>query len=437
MTQSHSDRSATDAAISWPAIKLKIPLMLGYLASTTSLCISSVAQLVTFAVLARHLGVEQFGLLVTITAVTNLAMQLCGLGATETLVRRVSADPAIYRDALGHHLILIAATASIIVPLLAVALNHFISVSPDGPTNFVALLCFTISNVVLVRWIFVTEQVFIARFEYGPANLANIGFAVSRMLTALIACYGFGVTRLSDWALWHGGGHLVVAVVCAIVLSRFGRPRWTILINETKLGFYFCTPYFFLAIRQNIDLLVLNVVATPEVIGSYSVARRILDTSTLTVSGLHRLTYPKLAAISARGFGQTVRLARKLLFVVFAITGLTSVGVFVAAPVLPILFGNGFSRTIAYTRALCWIGILLGVQEMAAEALGASGRHAVRAAIYNGGSIVGAIVVATMTYEFLLDGTVTALYATESLVALTFWAVMIVMGNRETVAPSP
>jgi hypothetical protein len=52
----------------WSNAKHKLPLALSYFGSTASLVVSSGAQLLTFAILARHLGVEQFGLLMTITA---------------------------------------------------------------------------------------------------------------------------------------------------------------------------------------------------------------------------------------------------------------------------------------------------------------------------------------------------------------------------------
>ncbi len=414
----------------WSNAKQKLPLALSYFGSTASLVVSSGAQLLTFAILARHLGVEQFGLLITITAATSLGVQLCGLGASETMVRRVANDPGIYRAALGHNLIMIGVSGSILILIFAATIPRFISVSPDSFTNFVAILCIIFTNVVLVRWILLTEQVFIARFEYDKANLANVGFALARTLNAVVACYVFGVHELSDWAPWHLGGHVVVALICVKVLSRFGAPEWRLLKNETRLGIYFCTTYFFQAVRQNVDLLVLGLVATPEIVGSFSVARRILDTSVLTVTGLHRLTYPKLAVASAAGFANTLALAKKLLPLVIAISSLTSIAIFLGAPILPLLFGKDFSATIGYARAICWVGILMGVQEMAAEALGASGRHGTRAAIYNAGSIVGALLVAVLTYLFIINGTVFAYYAAETLTAVTFWTVMLSMSSR-------
>jgi O-antigen/teichoic acid export membrane protein len=163
----------------WSKAKQKLPMALTYFGSTASLVVSSGAQLLTFAILARHLGVEQFGLLMTITAATSLGVQLCGLGASETMVRRVANDPTIYRAALGHNLILIGASGSILILIFAAIIPRLVSVSSDSFTNFVALFSIIFTNVVLVRWFLLIEQVFIARFQYDMANLANVGFALA------------------------------------------------------------------------------------------------------------------------------------------------------------------------------------------------------------------------------------------------------------------
>lgn len=79
-----------------------VPMALSYMGSGSSLIISSVTQLVTFAVLARMLGADQFALYVTLSAFTNVAVQLCGLGSQESLVRRVAQDSADYPRLIGH-----------------------------------------------------------------------------------------------------------------------------------------------------------------------------------------------------------------------------------------------------------------------------------------------------------------------------------------------
>ena len=72
-----------------------VPAIFSYIGSTAAMAIGIVAQLVAFVFLARYLGIEQFGLLMTITAATSLALNVCGLGAGEAFMRRVGREPAI------------------------------------------------------------------------------------------------------------------------------------------------------------------------------------------------------------------------------------------------------------------------------------------------------------------------------------------------------
>ena len=118
----------------WSNAKHKLPLALSYFGSTASLVMYSGAQLLTFAILARHLGVEQFGLLMTITAATSLGMNFVGCHS-ETVVRR-SRTIGHFRAALQHNLILIGASGSILILIFAATIPRFTSVSFDSFTHF-------------------------------------------------------------------------------------------------------------------------------------------------------------------------------------------------------------------------------------------------------------------------------------------------------------
>ena len=78
-----------------------LSLALSYAASGGSLIIGSLAQLVTFAILARWLGVDEFSLFVAVTAIASIAVHLCGVGAMECLVRRVAQDRSMYPVDVG------------------------------------------------------------------------------------------------------------------------------------------------------------------------------------------------------------------------------------------------------------------------------------------------------------------------------------------------
>src|SRR6201992_1859142 len=96
-------------------ISTATPMIVSYLLSSGSLAAASVAQLATFAILARALGPAEFGLFVQISAITSIAVQVAGLAPSDCLLRRVSRERASYPSLLGHNLILIAITGVILV----------------------------------------------------------------------------------------------------------------------------------------------------------------------------------------------------------------------------------------------------------------------------------------------------------------------------------
>src|SRR5690606_26686299 len=104
-TGSRSEKGSEQAELSRNIFKKLVPIALSYLGSGGSLITSSIAQLITFAVLARYLGTTEFALYVTLTAFTNVAVQICGLGAQETLTRRIAQDVSDHPRLMGHALL--------------------------------------------------------------------------------------------------------------------------------------------------------------------------------------------------------------------------------------------------------------------------------------------------------------------------------------------
>lgn len=410
-------------------------MALSYLASTSALMIGSAAQLVTFALLARGLGVEQFGLLITVTVATNITVQLCGIGGTETLIRRVAPEPALYAAALGHTLILLLATGLLLTVGLALALPHFVTIAADPAVNAAALLALIVANVPLVRLILLAEQAFIARWQVGRANLVTIGFAFGRTAAAALACTAFGVATAAEWAFWSLGVHALMAAASLYAIRSFGRPRWTIMREEVRLGLYFTTPFVFRAIRQNADTLVLSLVASPEVVGAFNMARRIVETSILTVDALHRLIYPRLARAAAAGYRAMVPLIARVTVAATGLAVVTAGGVWLIAPLMPWLFGRDFGGMVGDLRAMAFVLVFVVIHDIPAEVLGATARHGIRAALYNVGNLIGAAASAALTYLYLLPGTFLALYLTEAALAAAFWTVLVVM-IRRSVHPS-
>jgi O-antigen/teichoic acid export membrane protein len=255
------------------------------------------------------------------------------------MVRRLARRRELYPALLGHNLILTLASGIVLTIGVTAGLAWTVQVSPDPVVNITGIALFTGSSVVLFRWIVLAEQVFLGCGEFGRANLVNGGFSAARAATALVACLGFGVHSLITWMLWHTAIHALGTLACAALLRRYPRPEWRILREEIPLGFHACTPIVFDSLRQNIDRLVLAAIATPDAVGVYSAATRLIQTSAVSVTAMARVIYPKLAVAGEQGLASAARLVLRYLPLLGGVAALTSLGIYLCADILPMAFG--------------------------------------------------------------------------------------------------
>lgn len=400
-------------------------MLMLYMGSGGSMLASSAAQLVTFAILARYLGVEQFGLYAIITAVTNVGVQLCGLGAQESLIRRVAQDPGMYPKMLGHAYVLSAASG-IVLFLLGLAILPVVApVSDDLATTVTAMALILASNLILLKIISLAAQSYIAHSRFATANRIEVMFAAVRTAAAVLGCLVFGVTSVAGWAWWHFAAYLVAAAVALMATRRLGWPQWTVVRDEIRIGLLFSTQFLFKALRGNADLLVLGGVASSEILGSYSITRRLVESSYLSIEALNRLIYPGSALIAVSGIHNAAGRIRQVLLAALFISLGTATAMFILSPLLPLIFGAEYVSLVWMTRALCWVVVLMAIYVVVLEVLGAAGLQGTRAAIVNTGNILGAGLVAFATWQWSIGGTLVSYYLVELGIAIAAWIVLL------------
>lgn len=419
------------SANSIPAFRNLIRMGLSYMASGGALLMSSAAQLLTFALLARHLGVEQFALYASITAVTNLGVQICGIGSQESLIRRVAQDRTIYPVMLGHSAILSAATGVVLFIIGMMTIPVFFPVAESLIDTLIATALILFTNLILLKIISTATQSFIAHSQFASANKLEVLFAIARTIAAVGACLVFDVSTVEAWAFWNLAAHLVIAVVSVIAIRNLGAPKFRIVRDEIRIGILFSTQFLFRALRGNADILLLSAVASAEVLGSYSIARRILESSYLSIEALNRLIYPGSASAAIKGIAKTVERARNVLKAALLIAVGSATTITIIAPLLPWLFGDEYVSLSGLTRILCWAVLPMAVSATAFEALGASGRQATRALIWNTGNVAGSVLVAFCTWTLGINGTVGSYFVVEIAIAIAVWVAFLRIRDDE------
>ena len=407
-----------------PAIRL-------YMSSTSLLMAGLVAQSIGFVILARWLGSEQFGLLALVTAATNLGASWCGLGTGEAMRRRVGREPSLYPDMLGHCLIVLMISGAVLTAVMSATIGFSVRIVSDPAENYITVTLLVSSNVVLYTWVMLAEQILLTHSQFTRANLLISGLGMARAVTAIVACLGFGIESLSTWAWWNLATLAAGSLASACLVFRYGPPRWRLLWGEIPFGVTLSISNSIAALRQNVDLLALSATAPPQVVGAYGVARRVLGIATVTGASLDRLVYTKFAIAGKSGPAATLVLAQRYAPYAIGLTGLTSVAIFVFAPVLPVLFGSGFGDMVWIVKALCWTLVLTAVQFIAFDAINAADQHRIRLVVGTVVSVAGAALIVAFSLAFGTTGTFIAVYAAEISTAVALWITLKVLSDRQ------
>ncbi len=399
-------------------------MLLSYGASSASLLIANAAQLVTFAILARSFGAEEFGRYVSFIAITSIAVHLCGLGASECLVRRVPQNPKCFPSIFGHNIILTIISGSVLVALGTAILPQFFSFSETPAQSVWTTFQLLLTNVVLVRLIMLGESIFLAHSRYNAANASVVGFAIVRTVTATLACVVFEVSSVESWATWQLAAHLITLILYACFALRIARPKYVVDREEVRLGLLFATPFIFRAVRQNVDLLVLGFVAGPEVVGSYGVARRITDSSYMAIDALNRLVYPRLAIASKQGIHHAFRLTIRILGVAISLGLAAAITIYLAASFMPLIFGPEYVSLPHFLKIMAWLIVFIAIWSIAVDLLGAAGRHSSRAWVLNLSNGIGAVLIGLAAWVWPPYGIFIAAYMIEFTIVLAAWLVV-------------
>lgn len=402
-----------------------------YAGSFGSLIFGTLGQIASVLILARYLGAYQFGQLMTVVAVGQVGLNLCGIGAGEAMVRRVARDPAMYPRLLGHNLILVLGSGVVITAVLVAAIPLIFPDIWNLPNALLTLVLLVASQVIGVRWVMMIDQIFLARGRYGTANLITAGNSLVRAGAAVLAFLVFGVTSLGEWAVWLFGAALLAVLATLLLIRPFGRPVWQVIRSELPLGLSYSTPAFFLALRQNADLVSLGAFANPAIVGAYAFARRANDQAIVAIDALMRIVYPRLAVVGAEGAIKVVPHAIRYTFIAVALALATSMAVFLVAPLLPVILGDDFAPSVTLLQILCWVILVKAVQAVGYDSLGAIEQHRFRARIYNFGSVIAAGVIAGLTYLFGWQGTLAGVYAAEVGITAALWLALLAIRRRE------
>ena len=317
--------------------------------------------------LARLLGVREYGVFVGAFAFVSLASPYSGLGAGLVFMQHVSSNVENFAAYWGNILLSVLSGGILITGLLYLIAPHLLNSESASIVLILALgECMFRQLVLCIQQLFQTfEQL---RMTAGIDSLASF----LRLLAVGVLALLLHRATAWQWALTS----LLVSVVAALIASAvvmvlYGRPRFQalLLLKRLREGLNFSLAGSSQFAYNDIDKVMLSHYGMNLANGIYTMAYRIVNFTTVPVTALDSAALPRYFRKSHEGIaavrGLSVRLAWRA-----ALIGVLAAGLmFVAAPLIPYVVGRGFGESAAAFRWLCLIPAFRGVHQLTGSAI--------------------------------------------------------------------
>lgn len=350
---------------------------------------------VTFAILARSLGVERFGMF---TLAMSLAMMLglvVDFGQNSHLGRVVSWDnetgPAAFRGVLINKLVTavgIIVSVYLIATLLRLGNEELLAIALMLVWSSALSVLDSLRSISrslgrmradsTVNALESSGRLLVVCLAWG-LGLGIGGFALGFAVEAVIASAFYWVWLSRRHRLWAHGAH-----------TEIGRVRF--LLDSLPLGFVgIATSGFY-----RVDQLLIVPLVSASANGLYGAATRVVFTATVVANLIAVAAYPQMAAArnDALRFGAIYR----RVILLCGCSGVCMAGgvVVFAGTITKILYGSAYSESVPLLRFLAVLVVFNAIGVGSIYALAALGKERITL------TVVGSLLVINVVGNWLL-----------------------------------
>lgn len=335
-------------------------------------------QLAAFALTARGLGVEAFGVYTALLAVSIISVELTGWGGADILVRATAREPGLFQKYFGNMLLLIAITLPLSIAGSVIIGVYFI----ETPLPLLSVVMLFIAEIGIGRVAASIELVMVA--HHHTVRAAAIRFTTAFMRLIAAAVY-FALMKQSDVDGWILAtlvqALLTIVGFIATGCVLYGRPRFQFVHSEFRDGAAFCINQASRASQGNLDRVVLGRFADAASVGIYGAATRMLALGLFPLQVVTRMTYANFFVFGKDGIGASRAYAIKILPVMLGVGIAASIAVSLAGNLAPWVLGRDFAQMGTVSALLSLSLPLIALQYPAADALTGAGFQGLRATL--------------------------------------------------------
>ncbi|HEY1804591.1 MAG TPA: flippase [Terracidiphilus sp.] len=329
--------------------------------------INLILQTGYFILLARLLGVKEYGVFVGALALVSIATPYSALGSGLLFVRYVSSNAENFPSYWGNILISTLGGGSLITVGLYFVAPHLLN---HESASLILLLA--LGECICRQLVICISQVFQAYEQLRM--MATITLLSNFFRLIAVVALAFFLHRITAWQ-WALASLVVSAFAAmtgsAIVVARYGCPRIVprLLLSRLGEGTGFAFAGSTQSAYNDIDKAMLSHYGMNVANGIYTFAYRIIDVATVPITALDAAALPRFFRRSSSGHVSVRTLSVRLALRAVLFGLLIGACMFLAAPLIPRIVGNGFRESAMALRWLCVIPAFRGMHQLTGGAI--------------------------------------------------------------------
>jgi O-antigen/teichoic acid export membrane protein len=331
-----------------------------------------------FILLARLLGVSEYGVFVGAFALVGLATPYCGLGSGLLFMRYVGADRNNCAAYWGNIVLATLGGGLLVSFVLYLGAPHLLNSASASVIVPVAL-----GECIFQQFVLCAGQMFQAFERLHMTALAGTLTGSLRLTAVAVMTLLMHSATAWQWAFWS----LIVSAVAAavaviVVVASLGLPRFSLRLLASRFGegFNFAIAGSTQSVYNDIDKTMLSHYGMNIANGIYTMAYRIVDIATIPILALDSAALPRFFRKSAQSADAVVSLSTRLARRAAILGVVMAAGMFFAAPLIPRIVGSGFRQSVLALRWLCLIPVFRGAHHLTGSAITGTGFQRYRTA---------------------------------------------------------
>jgi O-antigen/teichoic acid export membrane protein len=382
-----------------------------------------------FVLLARLLGVREYGIFAGAFAFVGIAMPYSTLGSGLLFVRYVGSRPDSFAVYWGNIILSTTIAGTALTAVLWLVAPHLLN-----PASAAIVLPVGIGNCIFSQMLASMGFVFQAFERLRMTAALNILTNGLRLLAVGIMTILLPHSNAQQWAMASLYVSLLAAIVGFVVVSKgFCWPQFSpsLVISHAVEGLGFSLGWSAQSIYNDIDKTLLSHYGMNVQNGIYTMAYRIVDIASMPITALDAAALPRYVRdISNNDVRGVNRLAVRLAIRASLVGLMMSAILFFTAPLIPHLVGRGFAAGVQALRWLCLLPAMRGIHQLTGCALTGMGFQRYRTAAQLSAAGVNLALNLWLIPRYGWHGAAWASLATDGSLAIATWVLLKGISKR-------